>query len=90
MDTERLHLVAEEAGNGGCHENRAPERPGEALHMAGLVDGGADDREVKPLRRTNIAEEDLARVQGDAGAQGAPAVDGGESAWLRAERVDGR
>ena len=64
-DQRRRDSAGERPGG----KERAAQLLGRALDPEGKVDRGADDREVEATGRADVAVEDVAQVQPDAGAE---------------------
>ena len=88
---EVVEGAVEVAGDRFGDQDRAAEGLGQGLDAGGLVHGAADHGEVETLGRADIAEEDLALVQRDAGAEWPPPIDSGDlGRRFAVERVDRR
>lgn len=60
---EEIVYAAEREAVG--HQQVAARRVAQGLNAARLVDGAADGREVEPVRRADVAVNDLSMVQCD-------------------------
>ena len=71
-------------GHRRCDQHRLAERLAKVLHAACDIDGGRDRGEIEPVRAADVAENDGAEVNADAGRQRlqpvapAPDVEGAE------------
>jgi len=72
---EAVQRARKHVGDSACEENGTAQRLAQALDAAHHVDRTADDREIEPFRRADVAEEDVAAVERDAGTKRPPAAD---------------
>jgi hypothetical protein len=67
--TEMLDILRNVPSDGFRHEQVTAYGLGERFHAAGLVDGGADDREIRAIRSADVAKKDRTFVEDDARPQ---------------------